>query len=99
MRTDCFLDQFVHFTLCATFLLIVIAAAFRWVLHREALLPFWWLAAPAVGGVAACGATILRRITLPDVAAVVDRLSSGTRQQHHDQPGDDHRHRVRPAGQ
>lgn len=74
MRAHWFMDWFVRFTLCAGFMLIVIVAGLRWVLHREPLPPAWWLAAPAFAALAAFFATMLRRVPLPDVAATVDRL-------------------------
>ena len=74
MRAQSFCDRFVSFALCAAFALIFIAAVRRWVLHGPPLPPVWWLAAPALAGLAAFVGTIARCIELRDVAGIVDRL-------------------------
>ena len=74
MRMQWFLERFVSFALCAAFALIVLAAARRWVSTDPPLSPVWWWAAPALAGLAAFMATMLRRVELRDVAGLVDRL-------------------------
>ena len=74
MRAQWFCERFVTFALCAAFALIVVTAIERWILGGPPLPPKWWLAAPALAGVAAFIVTMLRRIELRDVAALVDRL-------------------------
>ena len=74
VRTQWFLDRFTSLALCAAFALIVIAAVQRWVLKGALPDPLWWLAAPALAGLAALLFAMLRRIELRDIAGLLDRL-------------------------
>ena len=74
MRRHWFFEEFVRCALWAACALIVITAARRWVLQDGPLPRLWWLAAPLLAAGAAFVVTMLRRVELREVAAIVDRL-------------------------